>query len=87
MVLSDRHHGITQLSLQIYNYSNTEKQLNVITPFLQNLSELNYSVRACRIIFNDKTAKKNDKIKAVHELRKGLNIVLEKQYELLVVAL
>lgn len=71
------------LSLNIYSYSNTEKQLKVITPFLQNLRELNYSVRACRIIFNDKTSTKNDKIKAVHELRKILFNILEKQYELI----
>lgn len=74
------------LSLNIYSYSNTEKQLKTITPFLQNLSELNYNIKVCRIIFNDKTSMKNDKIKAVYELRKQLCKIIENQYYLLVVA-
>jgi hypothetical protein len=71
------------LTLNIYSYSNTEKQLNIIKPFLENMSYLNKKTRDCHIQFNDKESNNNDKIKRTYELRKTLFTVLEKQYLLL----
>ena len=71
------------LDLNIYTYSNSENQLKIITPFLENMSYLNKRIRDCHIQFNNKKSTKNDSIKSAYELRKTLFTVLEKQEHLL----
>ncbi|MBH0073987.1 hypothetical protein I6F48_00215 [Pseudoalteromonas sp. SWYJ118] len=70
------------LTLNIYSYSNTEEQLKIIKPFLENMKVLNDKVRACHSKINDKKSDKNEKIKSVYELRKSLFLILKTQYHL-----
>ncbi|MEZ9804372.1 hypothetical protein AB4264_24065 [Vibrio sp. 10N.261.55.B8] len=68
-------------NINIYTYSHDPENLDLITQFISNMSDLNTSIKDCHLKFNNEKSSKKDKVKSVFELRKDLKSITLNQME------